>query len=202
MRRERALERFKIVDGPEFIWKNRRYKVDQIKHLSFDWINTTERVYGAKAGEYQQVCLHIGLLNNQKIDIRVTEKPSFMGMSILGLKNEKKESIEEMKGLYGQLLRLSFESRLSNYLRTIETDGFMTYGKCRFWPKEKTIYYKNRAFVVAETKITKIQRFIKMEPTTSSGLKGVRKTAVFDSSKDPDILFAVLDKWFDIRWPD
>ena len=55
----------------------------QIEHLSFDWINTTERVYGAKAGEYQQVCLHIGLLNNQKIDIRVTEKPSFMGMSSL-----------------------------------------------------------------------------------------------------------------------
>ena len=200
MPKDRALERFKIVDETEFTWKNRIYKIDQIEHLSFDWINTTERVYGAKAGEYQQVCLHIGLLNNQKLDMRITEKRSFMAMSIPGLKHDKKESIEEMKGLYRRLLQLSFESRLSNYLRSIDVDGFMRYGKCRFSPKEKTICFKNRKFVAAETKFTKTGTFIKMEPTSLRGFKKIAKTAVFDSSKDTDILFAVLDKWFGIRW--
>jgi hypothetical protein len=39
-----------------------------------------------------------------------------------------------------------------------------------------------------------------MEIPATNGFK--RRVASFSTANDPDILFAVLHKWFDVRWAD
>ena len=94
MRKDKTLESFKIVDDTEFMWKKRRYKVDQIEHLSLDWVNVTERVYGAKAGEYQRICIHVDILKVPEWQVSAIEE---------GKKHIKHKMIE-LYFLFGILL--------------------------------------------------------------------------------------------------
>lgn len=144
MGQSKEFKQFRIVDDDVFIWKGERLGFDAIRHLFFSWVKTTVRVNSLKAGEPEEAQLLITLVDGRIIHFHFDEQTI-----LTGVYTDKKINIEKLKQLHVCLLRRSFEHRLAHYLRELEQKGYFEYDECRFYPKERTIFFRKKPFPLA-----------------------------------------------------
>ena len=193
-----AFSNFQFDDSGGFLWNRNHYAFDQVVHLKLSWIRTTERVLSAKAGDYDQAYVHITLKEGKKIRFGITEKPSFLGLSIAGIKRQRKSEIDDLQKIYSYLLDQTFTHRLQPFLTAIENEGYFKWDRCQFHPKERTIRSGKRTFPVDECEFFREYKLIQVKRKKPSL---PWDTAVFRVDTDQDVIFYLLDRFFQLRWP-
>jgi hypothetical protein len=203
MRKVTALDDFQFGETSGFLWKGHSYAFDRVKHLKLSWIKTTERVMGAKAGDYDQAYIQMMLKDGKKIRFGTTEKSSFLGLSIVGIKNDKHAEIESIKEVYIQLLQKTFSYRIEPYLKAIRSEGYFEWDKCRFHTKDRIISSGKRTFSVEDSDFFRTYGLIQVKRKkidSRTKRSPPWDTAVFSIDTDSDVILYLLDHFFQLKW--
>ena len=197
---KRQYKLFQIEDNG-FKYKDELYGFDDIKHLNFSLIHTTHRVNLVKMGESDSSYLQIILNSGKKIKLSFDE----YGMS-MGFNRVSQTDIKNLTDLYMFLAKTTFQNRISKYINEISEKGYFLYDGCKFYPEERKIVFKNKEFFVAESSFLKGGGYIEMRKKNFRVIDKIArevslgKIPQFRTQTDPDVIFALLDHYFGLRW--
>lgn len=199
MGQTKQYKQFQVVDPDGFLWKGEHLAFDSIRHLFFKWIKTIQRQNFVKVGEPEEAHILITLVDARTIHLSFDEQTILFGFN-----TDKKRDIDNLKQLYVYLLEKSFEHRLAFYLRELHEKGYFEYDDCRFYPKERIIFFGNIAFPLATSHFLKGNGYVelkKREMTFTDKVKsGLGLAPQFNTQTDPDVIFVLLDRLFGLRW--
>lgn len=189
-----------LICGDSFRYKGDEYKFHEVKHLYFKWIITTQITNFVYAGQPWEMSFFIILSDNGVVGIKVDEKTFFHGIN-----TEKSEALWNLKESYYQLLKKTFEHRITYYMRELDEKGFFNYGECNFYPSERVIYFRDKPFPVDSTIFVKEETYVFMRKREKTFMDKMNwqlsfELPHFDTCTDTDIIFFLLDKFFGLKW--
>lgn len=106
---------------------------------------------------------------------------------------------------YKQLSVATFQKRISPLLASIKEKGEFSFGGCRFVPPDGIIY-KDQTFARNQTNFLRHYTFIEVQKKDANFREKVMRHVPFTNSArfatdwDSDVIFALLDRFFGLRW--
>ena len=185
------------ADG--FNYKGSSYLFDEISHLFFSHVLTTQRLNFVKVGQPESAYLHIILSSRKKLKLSFDEFSFWMGFNF-----NKKKDIKNLVHLYAFLAKKTFANRLEHYLRQISENGYFVYDNCRFYPNNKIVFRK-KEFPVKSSSFMKRCGYVGMRPKSGIVDKIIWEMSIinlpqFNTETDPDIIFHLLEKYLGLKW--
>ena len=188
------------VEENGFSYKGQFHSFDEIKHILFERVITTERMNFMKVGEPESARLILTLENGIKIKLSFNESTIFIGIN-----TNKQEHLKNLFDLYVFLSEKTFQKRILHYVRQVEQKGYFVYDNCYFYPKDK-IVFKNKVFPLKTSSFLKAPGYIELRKKDFGFLDKVKreasltKTPSFDTCTDTDVIFTLLKRFFGLRW--
>jgi hypothetical protein len=191
--------KFQVVENG-FIYKNKNHQFDEIKHIYFLLIRTTQRMNFIKFDEADSSYMDLTLTNEEKIYLSFDEAGIFFGFNA-----NKQEDINNLQELYFYLSERTFKNRLAQYLKQVEENGYFKYDKCYFYPHDK-IVFRNKEFPIKSSQFLKGQGYISLRKKDFGVFDKVKqelsfgKIPQFSTCTDTDVIFTLLKHYFSLTW--
>lgn len=198
--RKKLEQQFKEFDleGNEFSYRKKKYKVDEICHISFSRAVTTHKTNYVKTGETEKVSMGLTFFNGSTVNISMDEEGFFFN-------GNKSVEIIKIVEFYTYLSHVTFEIRLAKYESEIDKNDFFVYDDCHFYPNDK-IVFRGKDFYMNSTSFLRSYGNIEMRKKDFGFLDKVKREVTFtkipqfSTIVDTDIIFYILDKHFSLRW--
>lgn len=177
------------------------FRYEEIQHIFFARIHEKQSINFIPVGEADRAHLVLTLRDGQKIGSQIDETGF-----IIGLNKNKQDEIATITDAYYFLSRRTFSSRLDDYIEQINTKGYFEYDDCKFYPAERRIVFQSRSFPVADTRFLRGPTYVLMERKGNAFLErmkrelSITKSPQFVTAMDRDVLFFLLDQYFELRW--
>jgi hypothetical protein len=189
------------VEENGFNFKGEFHDFNNIAHIFFTRIHTTQSMNFVKVGEADSSYLHITLDSGKKIKLSFDEAGIFLGFN-----SNKQTDLKNLTDLYIFLSEKSFQKRISKHIKDIKDKGYFIYDECYFYPAQKKIVFRNKEFPVETSSFLKGYGYIELRKKDFGFLDKVKrevsltKTPQFNTQTDTDVIFTLLDQYFGLRW--
>jgi len=196
MSKESVDEFLLTADG--FEYKGAQHAYDEIAEIFFQRVKTSQQLNFKEIGVADSAYLKLALKNHKEIELSVDESGLFMGFN----KNKYAE-LGYLAGVYQRLSKLSFQSRVEQYVSQLESTGHFTYSKCLFNPQRQSITTKGTEYSVAACRLLKHNGYIVIErsnPSAMDKLKAIWEPPQFNTQTNTDVIFALLKHYFNLSW--
>jgi len=186
-----------LQDGFEF--RGERYGDQDIKHLAIDEIRTTVKSGFVTTGEVDSATLSIELNSGAKVELK-----SRSGFAPLALYfRDRPEERLAIRDAYKTLALRTFNMRAEPHLKQMQSKGYFEYGNCKFF-KTGDVVLNGERMRLNEIDISRDYDFVFLNKRNPGFLakvaKGWNGGPHFRLRHDQDVLFALLDHFFSIRW--
>jgi hypothetical protein len=184
----------KVIDN-NLIYKNEKFLLNNIRHLSFEITKITQRQNYVKVGNPLMALIEIIFDNGSSIEVKKDERTFLHDIN-----TNKKEEINDLYNTFTSLLEITKESRLSKYFKEIEKLGYFKYGDSRWFPKNK-IEHGRKTYYIDDYKILRSKNTIFLENKNKNNIikrfLNYLNNPQFNMDKyDIDIIFYILEKTF------
>lgn len=192
MRKKRQYTQFVVEDADGFIWQGQRIGFDKIRHIFFSWVKVT--------ADADKAYLRITLVDNRVIRLNF-DNDILLSVSIPG----RNEDIDNLKNLYLYLSTRSYEYRLSHYLQELQAKGYFTIDACRFYPDANIVRFREKVLPLASYEFLNYNGYIEIRKKNRTRWEIFTNgfswhIPQFNTQTDPDVVFALLDKFFGLKW--
>lgn len=193
------LKHFRLTDTG-FSCKDRDYAFDQIASLYFLLLRTSQRMNLLEIGEANSATLELTITDGGFIRLLVDEHGP-----LYGLNWNKADAIKNLINIYATLARASFPHRLKRYEGQLDERGYFEHDGCKFFPP-KRIEFRTRNFDLNDHKLVRGPTFVEIRPRSDGMLQKLKReftlarTPGFDTRKDGDVLFDMLERHYRIRF--
>ena len=192
MRKKRQYTEFAVEDADGFIWQGQHFGFDKVRHLFFSWVKVT--------ADADKAYLRITLVDNRIIQLYF-DSDVLLSASIPG----RNEDIVNLKKLYLYLSVRSYEYRLSYYLQELQAKGYFTIDECRFYPDANIIRFREKVLPIASYEFLNCNGYIEIRKKNRTRWEMFTNgfslhIPQFNTQTDPDVVFALLDKYFGLKW--
>ncbi|MBI5076152.1 MAG: hypothetical protein HZB62_13425 [Nitrospirae bacterium] len=150
-----------------------------------------------KIGSDESVGLMISLKSGE--EIKLTEKPGWIFSSTV-------ENIQGIINIYTELAKVTFNSRLTSYVKGAEIRGYFVYSGHRFFLSRQVIASEDQEFTSENTDFLRSYGYIEFRPKNSSIAQkmkrniGASKRKAMDTLTDTDVIYAILANFYGLRW--
>ena len=188
------------LEGDVIYWKEKSFPVSAIKHLFFKRVLTKQRVNLVKVGEAHSAHLTITMDGAEKINVSIDEATILMGWN-----RDKSHELKSIADIYLYLAKVTFEKRISLYVKQVADQGYFEYGGCRFYPKKK-IVFRDKEFSLKDSSFLRSPGYVELRKKDFGLMDKVKrevsftKIPQFNTQTDSDVIFTLLDYYFGLRW--
>lgn len=189
-------KKFYIAEDRESLnYKGTVYKFSDITHLYFSHSITRHSINLIETGKTEDVFLKIFLANGRSIKLAFTEI----------YKSKTRENLDNLISLYQFIAENTFNQRLQLYLCQVQKYGYFEYDECKFYPNDK-IVFKNKSFPINSSSFLKGGGVIELRPKNWTIFDRIKRETTltkipqFCYETDSDVIFYILDKYFNLRW--
>ncbi len=189
------------VEENGFSYEGEFHEFNDIAHIFFTRINTSQRLNFMKVGDVDSSYLYLTLVSGKKIKLSFDEAGIFIGFN-----SDKKTDLKNLTDIYLFLSEKSFKERMDRYIKEIETEGYFLYDKCRFYPSERKIIFRSKEYPIDSSSLLKGAGYIELRKKEFGFLDKLKrevsltKTPQFNTQTDSDVIFSLLDHYFKLRW--
>jgi hypothetical protein len=186
-------QKFQIVTGG-FEFKGLFHPFSMITHLFYSAVGV--HVNFAKNPSYHGATLRIYLNNGHSITLHFHDEVTWYRNRATDLSN--------LWEAYLYLSQETFSQRMNSYLTQLSTKGYFEYDECRFYPPDKVVF-RGQTFMKEDCQFLKSANWVELMPKNCNFWgKAQRffssKTPQFNTQTDRDVIFAILDERFGLRW--
>jgi hypothetical protein len=186
------------LDADGFNFRGDHYLFSDIAHIRFARMNVTTYMVPVKLGTEGSACLLLELRSGEQI--KLVEKPGWFLTS-------NQTRLNGIVDLFSYLAQATFKSRLADYLSAAEQRGYFVYSGYKFYPTRKVIASEGREFTSENTDFMQAYNYIELRPKNYGVLHRLKrelswssKITAVDTLTDTDVIFAILDHFYDLRW--
>ncbi len=189
------------VEENGFSYKGEFHEFNDISHIFFTRIHTTQRLNFMEVGEADSSYLYLTLDSGKKIKLSFDEAGIFIGFN-----SDKKTHLKNLTDIYVFLSKKSFQKRIGEYIKEIEKREYFVYDKCKFYPSKRKIVYRSKEFSIDSSSFLKGYGYIELRKKNFGFLDKIKreislaKTPQFNTQTDTDVIFSLLDQYFKLRW--
>ena len=185
-----------------FQYQDAEYSYDLVDSIRFYYVITRRRINFIPSGtDYKaELDIYVSTLTNP-ISIRTS---SLMEVLVFGI-NRSETRADQVGTLYQQIAHPTYHFRLAKYLKKFEKEGFINYDHKKIF-KNGTVSDGSREIcLMNNTKLLKAPfELIQRTPNSlSKKLKEQllgRQDFVISTQFDQDVLFTILERYFNLRW--
>lgn len=198
LRNDYALHKYKVnLSDNAFTLNGTNYPFSGFKHIEFLWIKTTERLNFVKVGEPEEAILDIIMDSGNKVRMKINESTIIMGWN-----RDRQDDIFYMMEIHEKLMKRTAQIRLNKYLDVRRTKGYFEYLEWQLIPPNSFIY-KGRTYKINDYKLMKGKNYISFEKKDKNMIERLGEAwsvPYFETVRDPDIIFFLLEKEFGLKW--
>jgi hypothetical protein len=193
-----------VVRGDVLSWKGNEYKLNDIRHLYFGWVQYKRKYVGMSDDQAwnngAKMKLELELKNNEKITLKAG---TFFSHTA--------KKFEDFYKGYSYISEKTIVNRLNGYIEEVNRDGYFTYAKARFFIDGKIEMkglFRNISMDIKNSVISRTASDVVIKPklkgdepvfTTIMTKLGL-KTYLIPTSCDRDVFFYLLKKFYDVYW--
>ena len=200
--------RFKNLQVNEagFRYKDRFHGFHEIARIFFN--------HGQGDNGEDGILLEIFLDSGEKIKLKTLQHgltPGGLFLALVGANDPAKKEDERrtLERIHWLMASKSLDKRAAKYIRDVETTGFFTWGKCRFFPQERKVSLNGKDFYLDSCRIMHQGNgggFLDIRPNDFDFLDKVKRelsvssTPWIDIRIDKDVMYYLLQKYFNIKY--
>lgn len=181
-----------------FRYKGIVYPFTDISHIRFARMEKTTYVVPIKIYAEQSAGLIIELKSG--LQIKFVEKPGW-------IHSTEQKKVDRIASLYAQLSQATFQARLSRYLSDANQRGYFIYSGYKFYPDRRVIAKEDKEFSTENTSFMRAYNYIELRPKNYGFIHKLKrelswspKINAIDTLTDTDVIFAIFDHFYGMRW--
>jgi len=187
------------IEGDAIHWKQKVFPIEDIAHLAYERLLTTQKMNLVKVGEAHSSNLTVTMQSGEKISLSFDESTIIVGLSL-----DKSTDLRNLDEAYLFLSKATFQQRISAYISQISKQGYFHYENFRFYPKDKIVTRGGKEFRLTESDFYRGPGFVeirKQNPGIWDGiLRGIVGPTRFYTETDLDVILALLKQYFGLTW--